>query len=300
MHEKSNVQILILCCRKHLREMEEDDLRVESLGIDRNGHAYYYFPQFYHDRRIYRLSQDSSSSSREWNVWARGSEAFHAMKSALCPNSKIKLFADENTLAEYLEMICGQFEEERSEHQRLEQRANRKAILEAMPRKRSARIQVKVLDEFHQQSQSSNRSLNHNDHRAQAQAQVLAQLAKDKQAEERRLEPVARESQKKLGQDQAKEDLERARKSERELRADQRQRSSSSPGPMDDDRQEKMDTDRRNPTLAIQAAEKLLKESLDHALPNQKFPTRDHKSPGRTSTPSLEGVPRLTVKAPVV
>lgn len=58
-----------------MRQMEDDDLRVEPLGNDRAGNMYYFFPQFYEERRLYRLDPET----QQWALWAKG-----MTPSALC------------------------------------------------------------------------------------------------------------------------------------------------------------------------------------------------------------------------
>uniref|UniRef100_M4BE63 Uncharacterized bromodomain-containing protein 10 helical domain-containing protein n=1 Tax=Hyaloperonospora arabidopsidis (strain Emoy2) TaxID=559515 RepID=M4BE63_HYAAE len=125
---------------EYMRQMEDDDLRVEPLGNDRAGNLYYFFPQFYEERRLYRLDPET----RQWALWAKGDDAFHSMFKAMKSIGGRKI-RGEQELLDHLEVIIEQIEDEAEARARQMEKANRVAILEAIPRKRSLRLQVKQL-----------------------------------------------------------------------------------------------------------------------------------------------------------
>lgn len=127
-------------CRTYLQQMEEDDLRIEPFGYDRVGNAFYFFPEFYHDRRIYRLKENGQT----WDLWAKGEASFREMLKNLEHLGGRKARGEQD-LIEHLRDILEQYEAEGKVYAKQVELANRKAILDAMPRKKSLRLRAKYL-----------------------------------------------------------------------------------------------------------------------------------------------------------
>ncbi|POM59794.1 Exosome complex uclease RRP6-like protein, partial [Phytophthora palmivora] len=128
---------------EYMRQMEDDDLRVEPLGNDRAGNLYYFFPQFYEERRLYRLDPET----QQWALWAKGDDAFRTMLKSM-KGIRGRKIRGEQELLDHLEVIVEQIDDEDEARARQLEKANRLAILEAIPRKRSLRLQVKQLEKM--------------------------------------------------------------------------------------------------------------------------------------------------------
>ncbi|CAK4660011.1 unnamed protein product [Aphanomyces euteiches] len=78
--------------------------------------------------------------------------------------------------------------QERIEEQKMEDKALRRAILEAMPRKRSARIQVKTLEKLEDDKLKEEKAQAEESARAeQKRLEVLAAMEKEKELERKRM-----------------------------------------------------------------------------------------------------------------
>ncbi|TDH68750.1 hypothetical protein CCR75_000335 [Bremia lactucae] len=203
---------------EYMRQMEEDDLRVEPLGNDRAGNRYYFFPQFYEERRLYQLD----SKTQHWALWAKGDDAFHAMLHAM-KQTRGRPIHGEQELIDHLEVIVEQIADEKEVRARQLEKANRIAILEAIPRKRSLRLQVKQLEkvEKHQQHE---KELSMEEIAEMKRAEFLAKVereaekeARDAERESRRLhrEQIEREEA------QTERERRRIRRIENEMKEDQ-------------------------------------------------------------------------------
>lgn len=134
-------------CRAHVRMMEEDDMRVEPLGCDRAGNRFYFFPQFYEERRLYRLELATNA----WGLWAKDDACFRQALAAMRELRGRKV-PGEQELLDHLEVIVEQIEEDAAAREKELEKATKRAILEAIPRKRSMRIQVKQIEQMEQQA----------------------------------------------------------------------------------------------------------------------------------------------------
>ncbi|KDO23617.1 hypothetical protein SPRG_11064 [Saprolegnia parasitica CBS 223.65] len=136
---------------EYIREMEDDDLRVQPIGTDRVGNRYFYYAQFYHERRVYRLSPDADAS---WELWAKGLDSVTALHDALLLATKRgRHVAGETELIDHMEAMLEMMHNDAADMKREEEKALKRAILEAMPRKRSARIQVLTMEKFEEEQQ---------------------------------------------------------------------------------------------------------------------------------------------------
>ncbi|ETV69977.1 hypothetical protein, variant [Aphanomyces astaci] len=139
----------------YIREMQDDDLRITPIGVDRCGNQYFFYPQFYLERRIYRLSE----GDKVWQLWAKGLESVQAMHDAFVAVQKGRKWAGEALLLEHTDAMLELMRQDKLEAQKNEDKALKRAILEAMPRKRSARIQVKALEKFEDEKLKSDRAM---------------------------------------------------------------------------------------------------------------------------------------------
>ncbi|CAK4778147.1 unnamed protein product [Aphanomyces euteiches] len=171
----------------YIREMQEDDLRVQPIGHDRVGNQYFFYPQFYRERRIYRMSRDGSIDS--WQLWAKGLDAMQAMRDSLALIlKKGRRYEGEHSLMDHLDAMLELMKQERIEEQKMEDKALRRAILEAMPRKRSARIQVKTLEKLEDDKLKEEKAQAEESARAeQKRLEVLAAMEKEKELERKRM-----------------------------------------------------------------------------------------------------------------
>uniref|UniRef100_A0AAV1U3K4 WHIM1 domain-containing protein n=1 Tax=Peronospora matthiolae TaxID=2874970 RepID=A0AAV1U3K4_9STRA len=174
---------------EYMRQMEDDDLRVEPLGNDRAGNLYYFFPQFYEERRLYRLDPET----RQWALWAKGDDAFHSMFKAMKSIGGRKI-RGEQELLDHLEVIIEQIEDEAAARARQMEKANRLAILEAIPRKRSLRLQVKQLVQMekHQEELKHLKDLSMEEIAAMKQMESLDKAERGDEKEVRDAEREAR------------------------------------------------------------------------------------------------------------
>ncbi|CAI5732228.1 unnamed protein product [Hyaloperonospora brassicae] len=174
---------------EHMRQMEDDDLRVEPLGNDRAGNLYYFFPQFYEERRLYRLDVET----QQWALWAKGDDAFRSMFTAMKRICGRKI-RGEQELLDHLEVIVEQIEDEAEARARQMEKANRLAILEAIPRKRSLRLQVKQLVrmEKHQEELKHQKELSMEEIAAMKRVESLRKEEREADKEVRDAEREAR------------------------------------------------------------------------------------------------------------
>ncbi|RLN70691.1 hypothetical protein BBJ29_000210 [Phytophthora kernoviae] len=196
---------------EYMREMEDDDLRVDPLGNDRAGNLYYFFPQFYEERRLYRLDLNT----QEWSLWAKGDDAFRAMLAAM-KQIRGRKIRGEQELLDHLEVIIEQIEDEDEARQRQLEKANRLAILEAIPRKRSLRIQVKQLEkmEKHQEEIEHQKELSMEEIADMRRAELLQKVEREAEKEARDAEREAR----RLHREQIEREEAQAEREQRRLR----------------------------------------------------------------------------------
>ncbi|OQR84225.1 exosome complex exonuclease RRP6-like protein [Achlya hypogyna] len=170
---------------EYIREMEDDDLRVQPIGSDRVGNRYYYYPQFYHERRVYRLA----AAEAGWELWAKGRDPIQAFYDALVQATKRgRKVAGEMELLDHLEALLEAMQAEAAQAQREEEKALRRAILEAMPRKRSARIQVLTQEKIEEEKLEREARVAREAEEAEQQRQELREtMAKEKAAERKRI-----------------------------------------------------------------------------------------------------------------
>ncbi|DBA04996.1 TPA: hypothetical protein N0F65_006998, partial [Lagenidium giganteum] len=223
---------------EYVRLMEEDDLRVEPFGRDRVGNLYFFFPQFYEERRIYRLDVTDNS----WALWAKGDESFRAMLKAM-RDMRGRRLRGEQELINHLEVILEQMAEEAVEKAKQLEKLTRKAILEAIPRKRSMRLQVKQLEQIEQQREEQQKTedltpeelaerkrtelLKKVEREAEKEAKKLQQEQREREAaaqerEQRRQRRLEQEKQEQA-QQQKLEEARKRQEEARKLRAQQRQ-----------------------------------------------------------------------------
>ncbi|KAJ0399459.1 hypothetical protein P43SY_009123 [Pythium insidiosum] len=208
----------------YIRQMEEDDLRIEPLGRDRVGNWFYFFPQFYEERRMYRLEMET----KRWDLWAKGDDAFRAMHAAM-KSVRGRKSPGEQELLDHLEVILEQIEEDAEARARELEKATKKAILEAIPRKRSLRIQVKQLEEMEKkQEEETKKVLTQEEIAEMKRAEFLRKVEQDAQREarerEREARRVAKEEQEREAA-QAEREQRRLRRLEKEKReAEEQQR----------------------------------------------------------------------------
>ncbi|KAE8983949.1 hypothetical protein PR003_g25754 [Phytophthora rubi] len=196
---------------EYMRQMEDDDLRVEPLGNDRAGNMYYFFPQFYEERRLYRLDPET----QQWSLWAKGDDAFRSMMKATKAVRGRKI-RGEQELLDHLEVIVEQIEDEDEARARQLEKANRLAILEAIPRKRSLRLQVKQLEkmEKHQEELEHQKDLSMEEIAELKRAELLRKVEKEAEKEARDAEREAR----RLHREQVEREEAQAERERRHLR----------------------------------------------------------------------------------
>ncbi|ETV94188.1 hypothetical protein, variant [Aphanomyces invadans] len=239
---------------EYIREMQDDDLRVTPIGVDRCGNQYFFYPQFYLERRVYRLSDDpKADEGKVWQLWAKGLESVQSMREAFgsIAAKKGKKWPGESSLIDHLDAMLELMRQDRIEEQKNEDRALKRAILEAMPRKRSARIQVKALEKFEDESQRKAQAQAEEEARAeQKRVELLASMEREREQQAKKLAAlreqrvalkIDRETrrQKRMEQEESQfekerldresqEQLAQQQQAQRELRALQRQQGSSS------------------------------------------------------------------------
>lgn len=194
---------------EYIRQMEEDDLRVDPLGNDRAGNLYYFFPQFFEERRLYRLNPET----QEWALWVKGDDAFRTMLQAFkyVRGRKIR---GEKELSDHLEVIVEQIEDEDRARARQLEKANRIAILEAIPRKRSLRLQVKQLEkmEKHHEELEHQKELSMEEIAEMKRAELLEKVEREAEKEVRDSEREARRlHREQLERDEAQDEREKRR-----------------------------------------------------------------------------------------
>ncbi|KAE9325641.1 hypothetical protein PF008_g16819 [Phytophthora fragariae] len=196
---------------EYMRQMEDDDLRVEPLGNDRAGNMYYFFPQFYEERRLYRLDPET----QQWSLWAKGDDAFRSMMKATKAVRGRKI-RGEQELLDHLEVIVEQIEDEDEARARQLEKANRLAIFEAIPRKRSLRLQVKQLEkmEKHQEELEHQKDLSMEEIAELKRAELLRKVEKEAEKEARDAEREAR----RLHREQVEREEAQAERERRHLR----------------------------------------------------------------------------------
>ncbi|KAG7386771.1 Exosome component 10 [Phytophthora pseudosyringae] len=194
---------------EYMRQMEDDDLRVEPLGNDRAGNLYYFFPQFYEERRLYRLHPET----KQWALWAKGDDAFRSMLKAM-KQIRGRKIRGEQELLDHLEVIVEQIEDEDEARGRQLEKANRMAILEAIPRKRSLRLQVKQLEkmEKHQEELEHQKELSTEEIAELKRAELLKKVEREAEKETRDAEREARRvHREQLEREEAQAERERRR-----------------------------------------------------------------------------------------
>ncbi|KAG6970373.1 hypothetical protein JG687_00002661 [Phytophthora cactorum] len=196
---------------EYMRQMEEDDLRVEPLGNDRAGRLYYFFPQFYEERRLYRLEPET----RQWALWVKGDDAFRSMLKAT-KEIRGRKIRGEQELLDHLEVIVEQIEDENEARARQLEKANRLAILEAIPRKRSLRLQVKQLEkmEKHQEELEHQKEMSMEEIADMRRAELLRKVEREAEKEVRDAEREAR----RLHREQVEREEAQAEREKRRLR----------------------------------------------------------------------------------
>ncbi|CAI5723007.1 unnamed protein product [Peronospora effusa] len=174
---------------EYMRQMEDDDLRIEPLGNDRAGNLYYFFPQFYEERRLYRLDKET----QQWALWAKGDNAFRSMLKAM-KTIRGRKIRGEQELLDHLEVIIEQIEDEDEARTRQLEKANRLAVLEVIPRKRSLRLQVKQLVkmEKHQEELEQQKELSMEEIEEMKRAELLHKVEREAEKDVRNAEREAR------------------------------------------------------------------------------------------------------------
>ncbi|CAH0487833.1 unnamed protein product [Peronospora farinosa] len=174
---------------EYMRQMEDDDLRIEPLGNDRAGNLYYFFPQFYEERRLYRLDKET----QQWALWAKGDNAFRSMLKAM-KTIRGRKIRGEQELLDHLEVIIEQIEDEDEARTRQLEKANRLAVLEVIPRKRSLRLQVKQLVkmEKHQEELEQQKELSMEEIEEMKRAELLHKVGREAEKDVRNAEREAR------------------------------------------------------------------------------------------------------------
>lgn len=204
--------------------MEEDDMRVEPLGRDRAGNLFYFFPQFYEERRLYRLEL----TTREWGLWAKGDEGFRNLLAAM-RSIRGRKVPGEQDLIDHLDVIVEQLDDEARERERELEKATKRAILDAIPRKRSMRIQVKQIEQLEQQKLEveTKQQLSMEEladlKRAELLRKVEMDAAREARAREREAERLEQE-QRERDAAAAERELRRLRRLEKEQEEEEEQR----------------------------------------------------------------------------
>ncbi|RHY49676.1 hypothetical protein DYB38_009622 [Aphanomyces astaci] len=137
-----------------------------------------------YERRIYRLSE----GDKVWQLWAKGLESVQAMHDAFVAVQKGRKWAGEALLLEHTDAMLELMRQDKLEAQKNEDKALKRAILEAMPRKRSARIQVKALEKFEDEKLKSDRAMADEATRAeQKRVELLASMERERELELKKL-----------------------------------------------------------------------------------------------------------------
>lgn len=237
--------------RDHVRMMEEDDMRVEPLGRDRAGNFYYFFPQFYEERRLYRLEL----ATKEWGLWAKGDESFRALLVAM-KEIRGRKVVGEQELIDHLEVIVEQIEEEAVEREKELEKATKRAILEAIPRKRSVRIQVKQIEQMEQQKQEveTKQQLSMEELADLKRAELLRKVEMEADREQREFEREAKRVEQELKEREAAS-------AERELRRQRRLEKEKE----DETEQRRLESERQKEKEARELRAKLRKAAEEEA-----------------------------------
>uniref|UniRef100_K3WUA0 Uncharacterized protein n=1 Tax=Globisporangium ultimum (strain ATCC 200006 / CBS 805.95 / DAOM BR144) TaxID=431595 RepID=K3WUA0_GLOUD len=248
---------------EHIRLMEEDDMRVEPLGRDRAGNLFYFFPQFYEERRLYRLEITASLSATKWDLWAKGDDAFRELLAGM---NKIRgrKVAGEQELIDHLEVIVEQIADEAVEREKELEKATKRAILEAIPRKRSMRIQVKQLEQMEQQQQEI-------ETKRQLSLEEIADLKRAELLRKVELEAVreAREREKEAQRLEQEQKEREAAVVERELRRQRRLEKER----QEEEEQLRLEVERQKEKEARELRAKLRKADEDDELMQQDTET---------------------------
>jgi hypothetical protein len=265
---------------EYIRMMEEDDLRVEPLGNDRAGNLFYFFPQFYEERRIYRLNVQT----HEWALWAKDDEAFHSMLAGMKALRGRKV-RGEQELLDHLEVIIEQIEEESVVRAKQVEKANRLAILEAIPRKRSLRLQVKQLEEMEKMREE----------KEEVQQLTAQQIADLKRAEllqkvEREAEREARQQEREVKRLEREQHEKEAAMVERELRRQRRREQELEQERLAEENGRKLEEDRKKReearllrALQRQATEREVEEEEEEEK-EKEDDDEDEEAGGETNT----------------
>lgn len=248
-HSLTHWRLVVI--REHVRMMEEDDMRVEPLGRDRAGNFYYFFPQFYEERRLYRLEL----ATKEWGLWAKGDESFRALLAAM-KEIRGRKVAGEQELIDHLEVIVEQIEEEAVERERELEKATKRAILEAIPRKRSMRIQVKQIEQMeqHKQEVEAKQQLSMEELADLKRAELLRKVEMEAEREQRELEREAKRVEQELKEREAAA-------AERELRRQRRLEKEKE----DETEQHRLENERQKEKEARELRAKLRKAAEEEA-----------------------------------
>ncbi|OQS05268.1 exosome complex exonuclease RRP6 [Thraustotheca clavata] len=168
----------------YIREMDDNDLRIQCIGSDRLGNRYFCCPQFTGDRRIYRLA-DKSANEGDLELWVKGNDELQTFYNTfLAATKRGRKIKSENQIRHFIEDMLEKIKEEAHEAQLAEERALKRAILEAMPRKRSARIQELFQEK---EEEEATRLVAEAAEAEQKRADYLAEIEREKRAEQKRL-----------------------------------------------------------------------------------------------------------------
>ncbi|KUF98356.1 hypothetical protein AM588_10010958 [Phytophthora nicotianae] len=167
--------------------------------------------KFYEERRLYRLEPET----RQWVLWAKGDDAFRSMLRAM-QGIRGRKIRGEQELLDHLEVIVEQIEDEDEARARQLEKANRLAILEAIPRKRSLRLQVKQLEkmEKHQEELEHRKEMSMEDIAEMRRAELLKKVEREAEKEARDAEREAR----RLHREQVEREEAQAEREKRRLR----------------------------------------------------------------------------------
>ncbi|KAI9911244.1 hypothetical protein PsorP6_009072 [Peronosclerospora sorghi] len=171
---------------------------------------------FYEERRLYRLNP----VTQQWALWAKGDDAFRAMLKAL-KNVRGRKIRGEQDLLDHLEVIIEQIDDEDEARARQLEKATRLAILEAIPRKRSLRLQVKQLAkmEKHQEKLAARKKEFSVEERAELNREEF--LRKVENVTEKEVRNAERETRRLVREELEREEAQSERE-RRRLRRDER------------------------------------------------------------------------------
>lgn len=145
----------------------------------------------------------------------KGDDAFRSMLKAM-KEVRGRKIRGEQELLDHLEVIVEQIEDEDEARARQLEKANRLAILEAIPRKRSLRLQVKQLEkmERHQEELEHQKELSMEEIAEMKRAELLRKVEKEAEKEARDAEREAR----RLHREQVEREEAQAERERRRLR----------------------------------------------------------------------------------